>query len=125
MVRVDLSKISNFDFITSLLLLKTKNDEGSGNFDARRLWSAIEATVSSDIFDKGSLDAMLSVLRMGHTIYQHSDELHTEIYYVRHRACEAITRDLEKRLGKEYLKRFETVARKIWGNYDSLASVKR
>ena len=126
MAKKEITKdLTERDFISSLLLLKPKSGEGSGRFDAKRLYDTLRENVQLTRQDPNSLDRMLSILRRNHAVYRHSDEMPTEIYYIKDAACKAIKDDLEKRLGLSYLRKFGLVAREIWEHYYSLVPVKR
>lgn len=125
MVKKDrLKSLTGHDFICSLLLLKPQSKEGSGRFDARRLYDVLREEPHA-YPNHQTLEDVMPHLRMGHTIYQHSDEMHTQIYYIREAACKAIRRDLEIRLGPNHLQNFRAIAKKIWEHYDALAPVGR
>ena len=99
--------LSSYELVWSLLLLKPQSLEGKGRLYLDRFCAAI-----GDCVPKGShdLEAVFSACRMGHTIYQHADQLHTEIYYIRAEAYKSIQRDLEERLGPFHLNKFKSVA---------------
>ena len=132
MVKKDILKnLTSYDTFCSILLSKPKDEY---RFDAKILYDAISGS-SEKYKDLGHLlaqasmgtseiDRMMSVLRMGHTIFQYSSDLTTEVYNVNDHVRSAIVADLEKRLGKEFLKNFEPVAKEVWDRYDSLASQK-
>ena len=113
-----LKNMSTFDIVCSLLIYKPQSEEGKGRFDARKFDQVIKESIPSTSSD--NLENVLSILRMGHTIYQASDEMHTELYYIRSAACDAMTKDLEKRLGASHLANFKSIAKEIWKIYDSL-----
>ena len=114
-----LKNLTGIEFICSLLLLKPQSKEGRGRFDARRLYGVLrEAPPATP--NHHCLEGALPSLITGHTVYQHPDEMHTEIYYIREAACKAIRRELETRLGPNHLQDFGPIAKKIWKRYDAL-----
>lgn len=111
-----LKNLTSYDLVWSLLLLKPQSEEGRGRFDANMFRNAINESMPPAYYD---INSVLSVLRMGRSVYQHSDQMHTEIYYLREGACKAAQENLEKRLGKFFLENFKPTAREIWKKYDS------
>ena len=121
MARKDILKdMSAYDALCGILLTKPKSKEGCGRFDAGRLYSALKSSEKYNGLVR-EIDTMLSVLRRGHTIFQYQDELHTEVYYLNDKMCNSITRDLEKRLGIDFLEKFSSITKDVWKRYDSFA----
>lgn len=138
MVKDILRSVTDFDLVCTILLTKPKNKEGIERFDAKKLYEAIrdsskkykelgrlfrktgtDGSVPSAFCDSTALDTMFSVLRMGYTIGQFQDELHTEIYYLRKESLSVLAKELENRLGKSFLEKLDPMAQDVWNSYAS------